>query len=83
MIRKLQADKANKTVALEMSENNLSNIIESIDNMVDRQQRILLENIPADDELRLNLDTYKGLKEDLGRLGSTGLMFATIIYLLI
>jgi hypothetical protein len=31
MIRKLQADKANKTVALEMSENDLNNIIESID----------------------------------------------------
>jgi hypothetical protein len=68
MIRKLQADKANKTVALEMSENDLSNIIESIDKMVDRQQRILLENIPADDELRLNLDTYKGLKEDLRKI---------------
>jgi hypothetical protein len=68
MIRKLQADKANKTVALEMSENDLRNIIESIDKMVDRQQRILLENIPADDELRLNLDTYKGLKEDLRKI---------------
>ena len=68
MIRKLQADKANKTVALEMSENDLNNIIESIDKMVDRQQRILLENIPADDELRLNLDTYKGLKEDLRKI---------------
>ena len=68
MIRKLQADKATKTVALEMSENDLSNIIESIDKMVDRQQRILLENIPADDELRLNLDTYKGLKEDLRKI---------------
>ena len=68
MIRKLQADKANKTVTLEMSENDLSNIIESIDKMVDREQRILLENIPADDELRLNLDTYKGLKEDLRKI---------------
>ena len=68
MIRKLQADKANKTVALEMSENDLSNIIESIDKMVDIQQRILLENIQADDELRLNLDTYKGLKEDLRKI---------------
>jgi hypothetical protein len=68
MIRKLQADKANKTVALEMSENDLSNIIESIDKMVDRQQRTLLENLPADDQLRLNLDSYKGLKEDLRKI---------------
>jgi hypothetical protein len=68
MIRKLQADKASKTVALEMSENDLSNIIESIDKMVDRQQRTLLENLPADDPLRLNLDSYKGLKEDLRKI---------------
>jgi hypothetical protein len=68
MIRKLQADKANKTVALEMSENDLNNIIESIDKMVDIQQRTLLENLPADDELRLNLDIYKGLKEDLRKI---------------
>ena len=68
MIRKLQTDKANKTVALELSENDLNNIIESIDKMVDIQQRTLLENLPADDELRLNLDTYKGLKEDLRKI---------------
>jgi hypothetical protein len=68
MIRKLQADKANKTVALEMSENDLSNIIESIDKMVDIQQRTLLENLPADDQLRLDLDSYKGLKEDLRKI---------------
>jgi hypothetical protein len=68
MIRKLQADKANKKVALEMSENDLRNIIESIDKMIDRQQRTLLENLPADDQLRLNLDRYKGLKEDLRKI---------------
>jgi hypothetical protein len=68
MIRKLQADKTNKTVALEMSENDLRNIIESVDKMVDRQQRTLLENLPADDQLRLNLDSYKGLKEDLRKI---------------
>ena len=68
MIRKLQADKANKTVALEMSENDLNNIIESIDKMVDIQQRTLLENLPADDQLRVKLDSYKGLKEDLRKI---------------
>jgi hypothetical protein len=68
MIRKLQADKSNRTVALEMSENDLSNIIESIDKMVDRQQRILLENLPSEDQLRLKLDSYKALKEDLRKI---------------
>jgi len=68
MIRKLQAEKSNRTVALEMSENDLSNIIESIDKMVDRQQRILLENLPSEDQLRLKLDSYKALKEDLRKI---------------
>lgn len=71
MIRKLRADRANKTVALEMSENDLSNIIESIDKMVDRQQRILLENLPSDDQLRVKLDSYKALKEDLRKIWET------------
>ncbi|TLX90400.1 MAG: hypothetical protein E6K94_07225 [Thaumarchaeota archaeon] len=71
MIRKLQADRANKTVALEMSENDLSNITESIDKMVDRQQRILLENLPSDDQLRVKLDSYKALKEDLRKIWET------------
>jgi hypothetical protein len=68
MIRKLQADKANRTVTLEMTESDLSNIIDSIDNMVNRQQRTLLENLPAEDRLRLKLDSYKALREDLKKI---------------
>lgn len=68
MIRKLQADKANKTVTTEMTESDLSILIDSIDNMVDRQQRTLLENLPAEDELRLKLDSYKALREDLRKI---------------
>jgi len=54
-----------------MSENDLSNITESIDKMVDRQQRILLENLPSDDQLRVKLDSYKALKEDLRKIWET------------
>ena len=68
MIRKVHADKANRTVTLEMTESDLSNIIDSIDNMVDRQQRTLLENLPAEDRLRLKLDSYKALREDLRKV---------------
>lgn len=68
MIRKLHADKANKTVTIEMTESDLSKIIDSIDNMVDRQQRTLLENLPAEDGLRLKLDSYKALREDLRKI---------------
>jgi hypothetical protein len=68
MIRKVHADKANRTVTLEMTESDLSNIIDSIDNMVDKQQRTLLENLPAEDRLRSKLDSYKASREDLRKV---------------
>ena len=68
MIRKVHAEKANRTVTLEMTESDLSNIIDSIDNMVDKQQRTLLENLPAEDRLRSKLDSYKALREDLRKV---------------
>jgi uncharacterized coiled-coil protein SlyX len=68
MIRKVHADKSNRIVTLEMTESDLSNIIDSIDNMVDRQQRTLLENLPAEDRLRLKLDSFKALREDLRKV---------------
>ena len=68
MIRKVHADKANRIVTLEMTESDLRNIIDSIDNMVDRQQRTLLENLPAEDRLRLKLDSIKALREDLRKV---------------
>ena len=68
MIRKLQADKPNRKVALEMTETDLSDIIDSVNNMVDRQQRTLLENLPSEDSVRLKLDNLKALKEDLRKI---------------
>lgn len=68
MIRKVHADKANRTVTLEMTESDLSNIIDSIDNMVDKQQRTLLENLPAEDRVRSKLDSYKALREDFRKV---------------
>jgi len=68
MIRKVHADKPNRTVTLEMTESDLSNIIDSIDNMVDKQQRTLLENLPAEDRVRSKLDSYKALREDLRKV---------------
>jgi hypothetical protein len=68
MIRKLQDDKANKIVVLEMGESDLSSIIESIDNMVEKQQRTLLENLPSEDSVRLKLDNLKALKEVLRKI---------------
>jgi hypothetical protein len=68
MIRKLQDDKANKIVVLEMGESDLSSIIESLDNMVEKQQKTLLENLPSEDSVRLKLDNLKALKEVLRKI---------------
>ncbi len=68
MIRKIQTDRANKIVVLEMNESDLIYIIESIDNMVEKQQRTLLENLPSEDSVRLKLDNLKALKEDLRKI---------------
>ena len=68
MVRKIQADKPNRTVTLEMTQTDLSDIMDSVNNMVDRQQRILLENLPSEDSVRLKLDNLKALKEDLRKI---------------
>lgn len=57
-----------RMLTLEMSEDDLKNIIESVDNMVSKEQRTLLENLPSDDEVRSRLDGYKALKEDLRKI---------------
>jgi hypothetical protein len=51
-----------------MGESDLSSIIESIDNMVEKQQRTLLENLPSEDSVRLKLDNLKALKEVLRKI---------------
>lgn len=68
MLKKLSRDKMHRMLTLEMSEDDLKNIIESVDNMVSKEQRTLLENLPSDDEVRSRLDGYKALKEDLRKI---------------
>ncbi|HEX7179438.1 MAG TPA: hypothetical protein VF220_06895 [Nitrososphaeraceae archaeon] len=68
MLKKLSRDKMHRMLTLEMSEDDLKNIIESVDNMISKEQRTLLENLPSDDEVRSRLDGYKALKEDLRKI---------------
>lgn len=68
MIRKLKSDKSTGMATIEISRDELRDIIDSIDNMIDRQQRILLENLPSDEVDRLRLDNYKALKESLRKI---------------
>jgi hypothetical protein len=65
MTRMLKADKVNGIITLEMSEKELRSIIESVDNMVEKQKRTLLENLPSEDQVRQKLDNYNALKEEL------------------
>jgi hypothetical protein len=68
MIRKLKSDKSTGMVTIEINRDELKDIIDSIDNMIDRQQRILLENLPSDEVDRRRLDNYKALKESLRKV---------------
>ncbi|MDQ5869851.1 MAG: hypothetical protein M3530_09025 [Thermoproteota archaeon] len=71
MLRILNADKVNGIITLEMGEKDLRNVIESVDNMVAKQQRTLLENLPSEDQVRQKLDDCKALKEELRKVWET------------
>jgi hypothetical protein len=68
MLRILNADKVNGVVTIEMGEKDLRNLVESVDNIVEKQQRTLLENLPSEDQVRQNLDDYKALKEEFRKI---------------
>jgi hypothetical protein len=68
MLRILNADKVNGVVTIEMGEKDLRNLIESVDNIVEKQQRTLLENLSSEDQVRQKLDDYKALKEEFGKI---------------
>jgi hypothetical protein len=68
MVKKLRIDKVHGIVTLEITKNDLRNIIDSVDNMIDKQKRNLLENLPSEEEDRRKLDNYNALKEDLGKI---------------
>ena len=71
MLRILKADKVNQIFTLEISEQDLRNVIEAVDNMVEKQQKTLLENLPSEDQVRQKLDDYKALKEELRKIWET------------
>ena len=68
MIRKLKSNRSTGIATIEISSDELGDIIDSIDNMINRQQRTLLENLPSNDVDRRRLDNYKALKESLRKV---------------
>ena len=68
MVRILKNDKSVGIATLEIRKEELEIMVDSLNIMADRQQRILLENLPADDIERLKLENYKALKENLRKV---------------
>jgi hypothetical protein len=68
MIKELKIDKINGIVVLEITKNDLGKMLDSVNNMVDKQQKTLLENLPSEESDRRKLDDYNALKEDLKKV---------------
>jgi thymidylate synthase ThyX len=68
MLRIVKADKVNGMITLELSEKDLRYVIESVENMVEKQQRTPLANLPSEDQVRQKLDDYKALKEEFRKI---------------
>ena len=68
MISRIKTDKTNQTATLEITKDDLEKIIDSLDNMAEKLQRTLLENIPSKESDRERLDDYKELRENIAKI---------------
>jgi hypothetical protein len=68
MVRLVQFDRAKELLMLEVDKSEIEDILNSIDVMTERQQRFLLENLPATEEDRRRVDRFKHLREDFRKL---------------
>ena len=53
---------------MELLSSEMEAIVDSVDVMIERQQRMLLENIPSTEDDRKKLDKYKQLREDFRKV---------------
>jgi hypothetical protein len=68
MVRLVQTDRVKELLILEVRKSEIEDILSSIDAMTERQQRFLLENLPATEEDRRRVDKFKHLREDFRKL---------------
>jgi hypothetical protein len=68
MVRLVQFDRAKELLMLEVDKSEIEDILNSIDVMTERQQRFLIENLPATEEDRRRVDRFKHLREDFRKL---------------
>jgi hypothetical protein len=65
MIRRLKSDKVIGIATIEIDKSELRDILDSIDCMIEKRKRTLLENLPADDADRKKVENYEALKESI------------------
>ena len=68
MVRLVQIDRVKELFILEVRKSEIEDIHSSIDAMTERQQRFLLENLPATEGDRKRVDRFKHLREDFRKL---------------
>jgi uncharacterized membrane protein YgaE (UPF0421/DUF939 family) len=68
MVRLIQTNKPKGFLTLEISKSEIEDILKSLDTMIERQQRTLLENLPSTEEERRRVDKYKQLREDFRKV---------------
>lgn len=68
MINRIKIDKASQIATLEISKGDLKKIVDSLDNMAEKLQKNLLENLPSSESDRTRLDDYKELRENIAKI---------------
>ncbi len=68
MINRIKIDKANQIATLEITKDDLKKIVDSLDNMAEKLQKNLLENLPSSESDRTRLDDYKELRENIAKI---------------
>ena len=68
MINRIKIDKANQIATLEITKADLKKIVDSLDNMAEKLQKNLLENLPSSESDRTRLDDYKELRENIAKI---------------
>jgi hypothetical protein len=68
MISRIKTDKTNQTATLEITKDDLEKIIDSLDNMAEKLQRTLLENLPSKESDRERIEDYKELRENIAKI---------------
>jgi hypothetical protein len=63
MARTLKIDKSAELVTIELDNNELKGILDSVDLMIQDQKRKLLETIPSNESDRKQLEVYDALRE--------------------